>query len=341
MKTRKKKHGSRIALLFLALVLLLAGTFSVVAIRDIRGSGAPDKNYVMTVPEGAGTNSVAVILKNRGLIRHPLIFKLYVRMHGAPVYQKGRHTLNPSMDYATLLDRLCTAPDVEEVVRVTVPEGYELRQVVDLLVEKGLGERSVWENEIANGAFDYAFVREIPQRENRLEGYLYPDTYQFSYEESEHQILDRMLKNFADRVLPVYEAAQTDRSLDQIITLSSIIEREAANDEERPLVASVFVNRLAQGMKLESCATVQYILKERKTILSNADTAIDSPYNTYRNLGLPVGPIASPGLSSIQAALNPAATDYLYFVAKADGSGNLFSKTFEEHNQKIQQTQGN
>ena len=94
-------------------------------------------------------------------------------------------------------------------------------------------------------------------------------------------------------------------------------------------------------MKLESCATVQYILKERKTILSNADTAIDSPYNTYRNLGLPVGPIASPGLSSIQAALNPAATDYLYFVAKADGSGNLFSKTFEEHNQKIQQTQGN
>ena len=146
---------------------------------------------------------------------------------------------------------------------------------------------------------------------------------------------------FADRVLPVYEAAQTDRSLDQIITLSSIIEREAANDEERPLVASVFVNRLAQGMKLESCATVQYILKERKTILSNADTAIDSPYNTYRNPGLPVGPIASPGLSSIQAALNPAATDYLYFVAKADGSGNLFSKTFEEHNQKIQQTQGN
>ena len=184
-------------------------------------------------------------------------------------------------------------------------------------------------------------MKKIPRTENRLEGYLYPDTYLFSTEESEHDIINKMLTAFNERVVPAYEAVRTPYSLDQIIILASVVEREAANDEERPTVASVFHNRIDRGMKLESCATVQYILKERKTILSNADTAIDSKYNTYKYKGLPVGPIASPGLKSVEAALSPADTKYLYFVATADGSQNLFSETFDEHNQKIQETQGN
>ena len=115
------------------------------------------------------------------------------------------------------------------------------------------------------------------------------------------------------------------------------MEREAANDDERGKVASVFVNRMKKDMKLESCATVQYILKERKTILSNADTAIDSKYNTYKYAGLPEGPIASPGLLSVKAALHPDDTGYYYFLAVSDGRKNLFSETFDEHNEKLRQ----
>ena len=127
-----------------------------------------------------------------------------------------------------------------------------------------------------------------------------------------------MLAEFEKNVVPVYNESETDKSLDEIVTLASMVEREAANDEERGKVASVFVNRLNIGMKLESCA----------------------PYNTYKYEGLPVGPIASPGLRSIQAALNPDDTNYYYFLAVADGSQNLFSETFEEHNQKLQEEQG-
>lgn len=342
---RPKRHGCGFALLIFLLVLAvgLAATATTLGVRDMLGAGGDDKNYVVDIPEGAGTSSIANLLRNRGIIRFPTAFKLYARATGEPLYQKGRHTVNPSMSYKELMEKLGGAPDRDEAGtrRVVIPEGYELRQIVDLLVEKGLGSREAFMEEIEHGSFDYAFIQKIPSRENRLEGYLFPDTYLFSVEETEHQIIDRLLATFNERVMPLYESIRSPYNLDQIIILASMIEREAANEEEQPLVSSVFHNRLDRGMRLESCATVQYILKERKPVLSNADTDIDSPYNTYRNKGLPIGPIASPGLGSVEAALSPADTDYLYFAATADGSQNLFSETFAEHSQKVQEIQGN
>ena len=339
---RRRRRGCLFTTAVALIAVLLVGAvgFGILAWRDIHGSGE-DKNYVVEIPDGAGTATIANILRNRGIIHLPAVFRLYVRSGEIPVYQKGKHTINDSMSYAEILAKLETAPDVESVgtKKVVIPEGYELRQIVDLLVETGLGDRETFMKEIEQGAFAYSFIDRIPDRENRLEGYLYPDTYLFSTEETEHQIIDKMLSAFHEKALPLYESVSTPYSLDQILILASVIEREAANDEERPLVASVFYNRIDKGMKLESCATVQYILKERKEILSNEDTAIDSPYNTYKYKGLPAGPIASPGTASIEAALQPAETDYLYFVATADGSANLFSKTFEEHNQKTIETQ--
>ena len=140
-----------------------------------------------------------------------------------------------------------------------------------------------------------------------------------------------MLENFNNKALSVINEANSGKSVDEIIILSSIIEREAASDDDRGKIASVFVNRLNIGMKLESCATVQYILKERKSVLSNEDTQIDSPYNTYKNSGLPIGPIASPGIKSIQAALYPEQTNYLYFMAARDGKSSVFAETYEQH----------
>ncbi len=335
-KKPKKKGCFWKVLISVVLLLLILSVLG-----DLTGMGGKKNQIAMEVPDGAGTSVVADCLKDAGVIRHPLLFKLYVKTKDAPVYQKGTHFVTDSMSYGSLVETLTMAADSAENMRkIVIPEGYELRQVVDLLVENGLGDASVFYHEIEQGDFGYDFVDDIPRTENRLEGYLYPDTYLFTTDESEHDILSKMLQNFHDKVLPLYQDYATEKTLDEILIFASVIEREAADDEERPLVASVFENRLEIGMKLESCATVQYILKERKTILSKADIAIDSPYNTYLYEGLPQGPIASPGLPSIEAALAPADTDYLYFLATADGSGNLFSETFEEHNRKLDETQG-
>ncbi len=339
---RNKKVRSgwlRFIVLIVCFFLVISG---IRIFRDVNGIGRDNVEFVVEIPNGAGSSSIADILEKYEIVKFPNVFKAYARLSGAPIYQKGGHTLNQGMSYGEILDKLSKAPDVDDENnrRVVIPEGYELRQIVDLLVENGLGDEFVFMEEIENGVFEFSFIADIPERENRLEGYLYPDTYMFSLNETEHEIINKMLKAFNEKMLPIYECVDTPYSLDESITLASVIEREAANDEERPLVSSVFHNRLAIGMKLESCATVQYIIKERKPVLSTEDTAIDSSYNTYKYEGLPIGPIASPGAKSLEAALLPADTDYMYFLAEADGSGNLFSKTFDEHNQKTVETQG-
>lgn len=234
------------------------------------------------------------------------------------------------MSYDEITEVLIQPPQKDNYT-VTIPEGYEFRQIVNLLEENGIINREVFLREAESGEFDFDFVKQIPQRENRLEGYLFPDTYTFRPEDSEHDVILRMLENFNNKAMSVINEANSGKSVDEIIILSSIIEREAASDDDRGKIASVFVNRLNIGMKLESCATVQYILKERKSVLSNEDTQIDSPYNTYKNSGLPIGPIASPGIKSIQAALYPEQTNYLYFMAARDGKSSVFAETYEQH----------
>lgn len=331
---KKKKFLKILPILLVLAIFALVGT-------DFLGTGGKKDQVPIEVLEGSGSSVIAQQLKENNIIRFPFFFKLYARLQGDVIFQKGTHYVMDSMSYPDLIEAFTSAANMDEFTRkVVIPEGFELWQIVDLLVENGLGEKDAFYHEIEHGVFDYPFISQIPRTENRLEGYLYPDTYLFTTEADEHAILDQMLQAFNEKVIPVYYGHGTDKSLDEILIFASVIEREAANDEERPFVASVFQNRLNIGMRLESCATVQYILKERKTVLSNADTAIDSPYNTYLYAGLPLGPIASPGISSIISALNPADTKYLYFLATADGGKNLFSETFEEHNRKLIETQG-
>lgn len=333
---KKNKYGIIIISVVLLLTILV---LSIISIFDFMGLGGGEIPIAININEGAGLSAITDDLKASGVIASKTAFKLYARLSGNHVYQMGEHTVFPSMSYAEIMDELETMPKTNSI-KVTIPEGYEIYKIADTLEKEGLINRQVFMRELEVGNFDYDFLRQIPNRQNRLEGYLFPDTYIFSKTSSEYEIIDTMLANFEKLVIPLYEESGTDKSLDDIIKLSSIIEREAANDNERPLVASVFVNRLNKNMRLESCATVQYILKERKPVLSNEDTKIDSPYNTYMYGGLPEGPIASPGLKSIEAALNPAQTDYLYFLANTDGNESLFSETFEEHLQNQRQTQG-
>lgn len=337
LKQKKRKRVRRITALCIAAVIFVVvlGVLGNMAYRDINGLDGDGKSYVIDVPAGAGSAKVASLLGNRGVIKYPALFKMYAG--NKYIFQRGRHSVNSSMTYDELLKTFGNYAEggVGEQVQIVIPEGYELGQIADILVQNGLVDKEEFMDEVNNGTFDYDFVNEIPRSENRLEGYLYPATYQIYPGTSSHDIIIMMLDAFKANVLPVYNQSGSSDPIDQVVTMASVIEREAANDGEKKLVASVFNNRLYEGKKLESCATVQYLLHERKTVLSIEDTEIDSPYNTYKYKGLPEGPIASPGLASIKAALKPADTNYMYFLADPSGNKNYFSQTYDEHQEKM------
>ncbi|MDF2673718.1 MAG: mltG, partial [Clostridiales bacterium] len=200
--------------------------------------------------------------------------------------------------------------------------------------DKGLiAKEEVFINEAQNGEFEYDFLKGIPEdRPNRLEGYLFPDTYEFKSGTTEHEIIDKMLGRFQEIFDEEISGKLGDRRLDDLIIMASIVEREAKVESERPIIAAVFYNRLKIDMQLQSCATIQYILGTNKERLLYEDLEIESPYNTYLNSGLPLGPICSPGRDSLVAALEPADVDYLYFVLKkydGDGSHN-FARNYND-----------
>lgn len=338
LKKRKKNKRTRIGAICIIAIILIAGiaTMGTLAFRDINGVGGDEKFYVIDVPAGAGASKVSNLLANRSIIKYPSLFAAYAG--NKYMFQQGRHSVNSSMSYKELLNVFANYAEggIGEQVQIVIPEGYELRQIADVLEQKGLVDRDEFMEEVNHGEFDNDFINDIPREENRLEGYLYPATYKIFSGTSAHDIVQMMLDAFKNNVIPVYNKSNTSDSIDYVITMASVIEREAANDEEKKVVSSVFNNRIYDGKKLESCATIQYVLKERKAILSEADTKINSEYNTYKYKGLPIGPIASPGLVSIKAALYPDETNYMFFVSDSSGDKNYFSNTYEEHKEKIE-----
>lgn len=290
------------------------------------------EEILVTIPSGATTTSIGEILLDYNLIQSKTVFKMASKELEADGKMKaGDYLLSQSMSTDDIIAKLVDG-DVEiNTFSFTIPEGFELRQIVDRLEAEGLINRETFENELTNGKFDYEFL----EGATSLEGYLFPDTYEMKVGATEHQIIDRMLQRFDEIFTDEFEARRQEMnmSMNDLITLASIIEREAQAKEEFSIVSSVFHNRIDQNMLLQSCATVQYILGERKERLTYDDIAIESPFNTYINAGLPPAPIASPGKLAIESALYPEDTDYLYFVVKKDGNGtHVFSRTLEEHN---------
>ena len=291
----------------------------------------------INIPAGAGVAQIAEILEQNEVIDSPFVFRVYEKLTRSGIYHSGVHTFSKGMSYDNILDSL--EKSVTNAITVSIPEGYEIRQIAELLEKSGVCTASEFYKAQKEKYEEFKFLDKAYERENPLEGYIFPDTYKFERGQSATTVIKTMLSNFDKKVYQEYVKNETDKSLDDIIILASIVEREAANESEWGKVASVFSNRLKIGMKLQSCATVQYILKERKDILTNEDIKIDSPYNTYVYEGLPKGPIASPGLGAVKAALYPEETDYFYFAATKDGSRNVFSKTGEEHLKTVKELQ--
>lgn len=335
----KKKKSSKGKIFIVLLVLIVALGLGVKNYIYMSLEPVHTKENAIEVsvfiPSGSNTDTITDILHNSNLIKNEIIFKLAAKLKGMDGRLKaGNYILNTSMSSEEILNELVEGGVLKETTKFTIPEGFELRQIADRLSEQGLINRDKFmeiTSDIDNFRGEYEFIDELSSGIT-MEGYLFPDTYEIFIDATEEEIVNKMLSRFEN----VYKEKLKDQTfkmgldLNQFITLASIIEREAMADDERPVVAGVFYNRLDINMPLQSCATVQFVLGERKPILSTKDTEITSPFNTYINNGLPPSPIASPGLESIEAALNPKETEYLYFVAKPDGT-HVFNTDYDDH----------
>lgn len=284
----------------------------------------------VTVAPGATLATVGKDLKEHGIIRSPLVFGILGR---GMKLQPGIYDMSPSEAPRRLLRRFSQG-DVAKI-KVTFPEGFTVEKIAARLKEHGViaSEGTFLTLVTQNGN---TLKASFPPPAN-LEGYLFPDTYSFPLGATEKEVAQQMLSLF-DRLVAQGKASdlrQSKRSLADIVTVASLIEREAETDADRPKIAGVIYNRLAKNQRLEIDATVQYARKEHKTRLLFRDLTVDSPYNTYRHSGLPPGAIACPGLPSIEAALHPESSPYLYYVAGPDGKSHIFARTFAEHTANI------
>ncbi len=311
--------------ILLALIVIFIVSLTTVFF-DYVGTGG--KAVTITIPVGSGAKEIAASLKTHKVISYPSLFLRYIK-DDAIHLRAGVHTFSKSMGYQKALNELKRNVPMENEITVSIPEGYEVREIAQLLEEKGIVSKKDFTDAVKTAHTLFAFLPD----DGNIEGYLFPATYAFSPNTGATDVVQAMLQAFSDKLYTkenLARAKELGMSFHEVLTLASVIEREAAKEEERPIISSVFHNRLKQGFRLESCATVQYILKERKEVLSVADTKLESPYNTYLHPGLPPAPIACPGEKSLHAALYPAETEYLFFVADGTG-GHAFTKTYEEH----------
>jgi UPF0755 protein len=284
------------------------------------------------IGKDASLRYVAHSLKQKGLIRSEIAFRLAAHRRWKQVRQ-GEYLLSPSMNALDIMGRLAGGHVYAHWV--TVPEGFTISQIADLLAERGIASRDEF---LAAATAGRMLASDFPLRAGSLEGYLFPDTYRLLPGPEASQILvAHMVARFDEVVwkgLLQGRPPQGGLTLHELVILASLVEGEAKKEQERGLIAGVLMNRLSRGMKLQCDATVQYALGQRKPRLMNADLQVVSPYNTYLHEGLPPGPINNPGLASIRAAMHPQQTDFLYYVARPDG-GHIFSRTLDQHNASI------
>lgn len=278
----------------------------------------PDKNIIVRIPEKANANEIADILHADKIISNKKIFlALLYLTNSATKLHSGTYSFNTRANTLKIIYDLRRGKVL--LIKLTIPEGFRCDQIAELLNQKNIADGKKF-LELAS--------------KNKLEGYLFPETYFFSEGMSEQAIIDKLTNEFKRRYTPEFQARAKELKMTRqmVITLASIIEKEAKVEKEKQLISSVFSNRLKKRWYLESCATVRYALKKYTGKLYYKDLKVNSPYNTYRVLGLPPGPICNPGETSIKAALYPADTDLLFFVADSNDDGtHEFSRYYKQH----------
>jgi len=322
----------------LLLLLLAVGMYALggaAARFDEPYSGYEGRSAIVVIPPGAAPASVAAVLRDSGVIRSALHFRILARWRGvSSKLRAGEYLFDAPLRASEVLDRVVRGDVL--LHRVTIPEGLSGREIIDRIARQRLAARA----DLEQAFHDAASIRALDPQARDLEGYLFPETYHFARGTAASRIFEEMTARFGQ----VFDAAMRARAAElgmtarQVVTLASLIEKETSVPAERPLVSAVFHNRLRAGMLLQCDPTVSFALASAGKLhgaLTTADLAFASPYNTYVSGGLPPGPIASPGRFSIEAALHPASARALYFVADGTG-GHHFSETLEEHARAVE-----
>ena len=321
-------------LLLLAAAGAALGIYAVTQYPD-QPDAAHSEARVVTIDPGEGFGAVSRKLRDAGLIQSPFQFRLFAQLSGAHrTIKAGEFQLYGTMTPREILTTLVEGDVL--LYRVTIPEGYTLRQIADTVAQAGFGDAATFHRIAA----DPAVVQAEGFAGRTLEGYLFPDTYYFPRNYPPDQIIAAMTRRFRQAFSEAWRARADalGMSLHQVVTLASIIEKETGAPAERPLIASVFHNRLERGMRLETDPTVIYGIEDFDGNLTRKHLRTPTAYNTYLIKGLPPGPIASPGKAALEAALYPAESDYLFFVSRRDGT-HQFSSTLEEHREAVRKYQ--
>ena len=348
-KKRRRRRKKTNPIVKIVLILMLIG---VLAVGIVAGSifweytskgteGGAEVTFV--IDQGQGVRTIAENLKEQGLIKSEIAFILKVKDMGvSSKLRYGTFVLNEGAGIETLINQLLQGGAQKESKTFTIPEGYSIEKMAVKLEEDGICTAADFLAAVELD-YDYSFLDSIPADADvkyRLQGFLYPDTYAVAEDATAEDVVNVMLRQFESKFTQemIDKVNSLGKTIFQVVTEASIVEREAQLAEERPIIAGVLMNRLEINMPLQMCPTVLYPLTDGMydvTTVTYADTEIDSPYNTYQNPGLPVGPICSPGISCLEAVLDPAEHEYLFYhtdETKKDGS-HIFTKTYGEHTQ--------
>jgi len=351
-----RRAGRGFSIILISLLIVVITVFTVVNTFKARYINPVDKHDTtpieVEIQSGWGLSRIATELQDAGVIRSSTVFKLFVDLSDNTSKLKGgKHIFRKSMTMQEIMDELLTSKGAVPEVTITIPEHWDLRMTAEYLVnEKGFDftvDEFIQAAKVENFT-EYPFLLDIPEERltsedviSPLEGYLFPDTYRVYEDAKPEDIMRKMLDQFEN----VYNDTLMEKTMemgmtvDEVVVLASIIQREARIEDEFSKISAVFHNRLDEGMALESCATVQYLIRENRWVLTEEEMAIDSPYNTYKYPGPPIGPICSPGRVALQAALLPydlymqEGQKYLYFCLKDPETGeHVFNRTLEAHN---------
>lgn len=347
----KKQKGlvSKIVLSITAVLVVLVVILGISAYNFYTSSIEPldpnnNEEILVEIPSGASPTDIAHILEESNIINSASVFNIYTRLNDEEGFMAGYYVFAPSMDMEEIITSLQQGgSDVPpDAAKITIPEGYSINQIATLIEENTdysseevmkviqseafLSEMLEQFPELLTSSFEAEDVRYV------LEGYLYPATYQFPEEITLEEMLRTMIEKMDEVVSPYYaEIEEQDRTVHEILTIASLVEREGITYEDRTIMVGVFYNRIEENMPLQTDVSILYALEDHKEIVTYQDLEVDSPYNLYQNTGMGPGPFNSPSKDSISAAVHPADTDYLYFLADIDTKEVYFAETYEQH----------
>lgn len=325
--------------LFLCIIIVIA-VVSITMLLEYHRTTSSDKTVTVQIPKGASEKRIAEILKENGVIDYEITFRL--KMKTSPYRGKlnyGKFELNKKMSIDDAIETLAKPGEFEKGITLTIPEGYSAEKIAVLCEKKGLCTAEEFLRELSEEKFNHDFIKDIPEKDGikyKLQGYLFPSTYNFNKNAGASKIINTLLSEFQLQYNKVKDMLPAGMTMAEAVNRAALIEREAKLDSEREMISGVIQNRLDIDMILQIDASVVYAISDGIYDVDRVlykDLETDSPYNTYKYKGLPIGPICNPGLESLRAAMNPTEHNYLYYhtdTTKNDGS-HIFSETFSQH----------